>query len=349
MRVFFKTIALFILIFSFFTIYDRYDMRQIKHYEALSRIDPLPETLKLMEQEKYTQAKEYLQFFMQYNYVKNNPKASELYIKIIEKQASYEYKGKKAVEGVIYGKSDESIGQVSAGISDFFLFGDLRDLAIEGYHHFKGEEVDKVLVGLSTIGVVATGATILTAGSLVPVKGGITSLKFIRKSGKMPLWLEKFIIKSAKEVKKSKDIKPVKSFFEDVYISTKATGFNTTMKLISKSPNKKAFHNSLGFAKTYGKDSGSVLKVLGDDAVIYHRLLKDKTSKKTFLKASTYGEPGIKRLAKMGEKGFLKSLKAPVKVSRLTKIFSKNVTHMLNTIPDKIFLILGLAALAIVV
>ncbi len=349
MRVFLKVFAFFVLLFSIFMIYDRYEMKQVKHVEVLNQIDPVPETIKLIKDEKYSEAKEYLQFFMQFDYVKSNPKATQLYIEIIEKQASYEYQGKKVVEGVVYGKSDETIGQVSAGISDFFLFGDLRDLAIEGYHHFTDKEVDKVLVALSTIGVVATTATVLSAGSSAPVKGGVSTLKFIKKSGKMPKWLELFIIKSAKEVKKTRDIKPVKKLFENIYFTTKEAGFNTTMKLLNKAPNKKAFYNSLGFAKTYGKDSGALLKILGNDAPIYHRLLKDKTSKKTFLKASTYGDSGIKRLAKMGEKRFLKSLKIPIKVSRLAKVFNKNAVHMLYKIPDSIFFILGLIALAILV
>jgi hypothetical protein len=286
---------------------------------------------------------------MNYEYVKNNPKLVELFELIKQKRESNTYKSQKIYEGVMYGKSDETIGQVSAGISDFFLFGDLRDLAIEGYHHYKGEEVDEVLVGLSSIGVIATGATMFSAGSSAPIKGGVTTLKFIRKSGKMPKWLEKFIIKSAKEVKSTRNIKPVKSFFEDIYTATKATGFNTTMKLLNKAPNKKAFHNSLGFAKAFKKDSGAVLKILGDDATIYYRLLKDKSSKKTFLKASTYGKAGIKRLAKMGEKGFLKSLKAPVKISRLAKIFNKNAVNMLNKIPDTLFFVLALISLMVLV
>ncbi len=91
------------------------------------------------------------------------------------------------------------------------------------------------------------------------------------------------------------------------------------------------------------------MKILGDDATIYYRLLKDKSSKKTFLKASTYGKVGIKRLAKMGEKGFLKSLKVPVKISRLTKIFNKNAVNMLNKIPDMLFFVLGIVALGVLV
>lgn len=345
MKVLIKTIAILVFIFSSFMVYDYYEMSQKVHFKALNRINPIPQTIKYIEQKKYVDASEYLEFFLKYDYVKNNPTAQKLFNELEKKRTSYEYRGEKAIEGIIYGKSDETIGQVSAGISDFFLFGDLRDLTIEGYHHLKGEEVDKVLVGLSTIGVVATGATLLSAGSGAPVKGSISLLKFVRKAGKMPKWLEKFIISSAKNVKKTKDIKPIKSFFEDIYITTKATGVNTSLKLISNAPNMKAYKNSIGFAKNFGKESGTLIKILGKDSVLYYRVLKDKTSKKMFLNASTYGESGIKRLAKVGEKGFLKSLKVPVKVSKLTKILSKNGVDFLKNISVNIYILTAMVSL----
>ena len=349
MRLLLKIIAFFVLLFSLFMIYENYALHQEQRFEALQRIDPLPETLRLIDEDKYAEASEYLGFFMKYDYVKENPKAQELYEALEQKRNSMAYQSEKAVEGVLKGKSDETIGQVSAGISDFFLFGDLRDLSIEGYHYLNGEKVDKVLVALSTIGVVVTGATMFSAGSTAGVKGGVSALKLIRKSRKMPPWMEKFIVRSAKQVKNNHNIKPIKAFLEDIYTVTKNSGFNTTMKLLNKSPNMKAFRNSIGFAKTFGKESGVLFRILGDDAPVYYRLLKEKSSKKTFLKAATYGEPGIKRLAKMGEKGFLKSIKPVVKTSRLAKIFNKNVVRALYKIPVAVYIFMAMVSMVLLV
>ena len=349
MKVLIKTIAFLVLIFSLFMLYDKYELKQKTKFEALERIDPMPKTLSYIEQEKYADAYEYLGFFMDYDYVRNNPKAWEIYSGLQDKRDSYEYQGKKALDGILYGKSDETIGQVSAGISDFFLFGDLRDLTIEGWHKLTGKEVDSVLVGLSTIGVVATGATVMSGGSTAPVKGGVSLLKFAKKAGKMPKWLEKFVLKSAKQVKKTKSIKPIKGFFEDIYNTTKASNLNTTLKLMNNAANLKAFKNSLGFAKAFGKRSGALAKILGKDSVIYYRVLKDRTSKKAFLNASTYGQKGVKRLAKMGEKGFLKSLKRPVKISRLAKIFNKHGINMLHNISSSLYIIAIMVSLIFLV
>ena len=349
MRLLLKSIALSVLLFSLFMIYDNYTLMHKSRHEVLTRIDPIPETLDMIEKERYADAAEYLGFFMQHDYVRDNPKAVELYEALQTKRNSMGYRSEKVLEGVLKGRSDETIGKVSAGVSDLFLWGDLRDLSIEGYHYIRGDAVDKVLVGLSTIGVVVTGMTMFSGGSTAGVKGGVSALKLVRKSGKMPPWMQKYIIRSAKQVKKTGDVKSVRVLFEDIYHVTRASGFNTMMRLLERSPNLKAFRSSIGFAKTFGKESGAVLKVLGDDAPLYYRLLKDKSSKKSFLLATTYGKPGIKRLAKLGEKGFLRSLKPTLKSSRLAKIFSKNIVDMLHRVPVGIYIVTAAVSLIFLV
>ncbi len=349
MRILIKLTAFSVLLFSLFMLYDKYQMMQPSPKPSLTRIDPLPHAMQLVEEERLAEASEYLGFFMQYAYVQNDPKARQLYEAIEFRRNTMEYQGKKIAEGVLKGKSDETIGKVSAGVSDLFLWGDLRDLSIEGYHYLKGEEVDKVLVALSTIGVVATGMTMMSGGSSAGVKGGVSALKLVQKSGKMPPWMQKYILRSAKEVKKTRSLKSVNALFSDIYEASKAAGFETMMRLLSRSPNLKAFRSSLGFAKTFGKESGAVLKVLGDDAPIYYRMLKDKSSRQTFLLATTYGKPGIRQLAKMGEKGFLKHLKPIAKTSRLTKVLSKHATELLHRVPAGVYVVMAAVSLLFLV
>ena len=345
MKLLVKLIALIVFAFSSYMLYEHYMLTQKSEQVSMQRIDPIPRTLAYVEADKLADAAEYLGFFMQFDYVKNNPKAKELYELIEARRNTMAYQSKKVAEGVMHGRSDETIGKVSAGVSDFFLWGDVRDLAIEGYHYVKGESVDKVLVGLSSIGVVATGMTMLSGGSTAEIKGGVSALKLVRKSGKMPPWMQKYIIRSAKQIKKSGDVKSVKVLFTDIYDVTKAAGFTPMMRLLEKSPNLKAFRSSLGFAKTFGKESGALLKVLGDDAPVYYRLLKDKTSKKAFLTAASYGKPGVKTLAKVGEKRFMKSLKPAVKTSRLAKVLSKNVVDFLHRVPVGVYILMAAVSL----
>lgn len=346
MRMMIKLTAFLILLCSVFILYDRYDMRAPAEFEVLGRIDPQPHTKALIEQERWLEAEVYLSFFSSYDYVKENPQAQKLLADIKTHREELSYKSKKVIDGVLRGKSDELEGQVAAGVSDLFLFGDIRDLAIEGYHHVRDQEVDKVLVALSSIGVAATAATWMSGGAAAPIKGSLSFLKFAKKSGKMPNWLGKYLIKSSKEIKKTKDLTPMKSFFTDTYELVKNSGVTGGLKLLGATSDLKTFQNALSFSKTFGKNSAVLVDIAGKDII---KISQKNVSKETFLHAATYGKPGIKRVTKLGEKRFLNSLVKPVKISRVGKIFDKNMVHMLNKIPDMFFIVLGVIALAVLV
>ena len=330
-----------VLVFSAFVLYDRQDMRTPVVFEALERINPMPKTKELIEQQKFAEAQEYLTFFLNFDYMKNNQEAKALLQSIQEKRASLAYKTGKIIKGIWTGKSDEVEGMLSAGVSDFFLFGDLRDLSIEGYHHLKGEEVDTVLVALSSIGVVSSGVTLASAGASSPIKGSISFLKYAKKSASLPTWLGKYLVK----ISKRKDTKAIKPLFKNISSLIKGAGVGGGLKLLHNSRGMDSLKDAVTFAKVYGKNSASLVTIVGKDVIKYQKNI----NKKAFLHAATYGEAGVKRLRKLGEKGFLKSLIKPIKTSRVVKVFDKNSAHLIKQIPDKVFYILGLLALLIII
>ena len=89
---------------------------------ALSRTDPLPDTRTMIADERYAEAADYLGFFMNYEYVNQDPEAQALYREISNKRAGVRYQAKKLVEGLLVGTSDESIGQAAGVITDFFSY-----------------------------------------------------------------------------------------------------------------------------------------------------------------------------------------------------------------------------------
>ncbi len=341
MRILIKLLAFMVLFFSAFVLYDREDMRTPVAFEALERINPVPKTKELIQTQKLSEAEEYLTFFMRFDYMKNNEEAKRLLQTIHEKRASLAYKTNTIIKGIWTGKSDETAGMISAGVSDFFLFGDLRDLTIEGYHHLKGEEVDKVLVALSSIGVVASGATLASAGAASPVKGSISFLKYAKKSASLPTWLGKYLIK----ISKSNNLKTIKPLFHNISSLIKGAGVGGGLKLLDNTKSLDSLKDAVGFAKAYGKNSASLVTIVGKDVIKYQKSL----NKKAFLHAATYGKAGVKRLGKLGEKRFLKSLVKPIKSSRIMKLFDKNSAHIIKQIPDKVFYVLGLLALLIII
>ncbi len=349
MRILIKIVALLMLLFSTFFLYDRYDMRAPVEFEALHQIDPLPHVQALVAAQKFEEAKDYLSFFMQYNYMKENLKAQALLAQIEKERESFKYKSRNILEGIFYGRSDALEGKISAGISDLFLLGDIRDLSIEGYHHYKHQEVDKTLVALSSIGVVASAFTWLSAGTTTPVKSSISFLKLAKRSDKLPSWLSRYLLKTAKEIKKNNNIEKIKDISKNIYDISRYAGLSGSLTLLKKTDGLKTLKNATMFSKQFGKYSATLVDILGKDGFKWFEKSQKSISKEAFMYASTYGKTGVKRITKMGEKAFLKSLVRPIKTSRLVKIFDKNSIKILNAIPDKVLWLIAVMAIMIVI
>jgi hypothetical protein len=87
-------------------------------------------------------------------------------------------------DGALTGVADSGIGLAGAFAADLTGLGDLRDLAREGGHLVRDEPYDPLLLGLASVGLVATAATY--AGGLGAVaRGGATVLKAAHRSGRL--------------------------------------------------------------------------------------------------------------------------------------------------------------------
>ena len=279
--------------------------RKVFDMETLVRIDPLPHTKALIKENKYLEAEEYLSYFMEYPYVQNNPESQPLLQKIKEKRASYEYKSKKLIEGLLKGKSDEDIGKVSAIASDFLLIGDIRDLSIQGSHYYNDEKVDKVMVALSSLGLIATVSTIYTLGATAPLKTSVSVLKYAKNANKLPLWLNKQLITDAKIAKKTRSLEKIKGLLEPIHKLYDKVGLAQTLNLLKKTKNLKELKMLMNFSSRFGKKSQILLQTTNGKALKYIKIIPNAKNK-NILYASTYGENGLKGMSKMGEAKFMR-------------------------------------------
>ena len=79
--------------------------------------------------------------------------------------------------GFITGQTDDASGLVGAATGDLIGWGDVRDLAREGWHALSGQEVNRLLVGMSAAGLAVTVWTYLSAGAAAPVREGLSLAK----------------------------------------------------------------------------------------------------------------------------------------------------------------------------
>lgn len=304
LKLFYKIFLLSLFVLSATLLYQK----NTYAYHTLVHIDPVPHTKALINKEQYVDAYNYLNYFMEFEYTQENPQAQQLLKEITKKRSSLSYKSNKIAEGIYTGTSDELLGQASAIGSDFFLIGDIRDLALEATHYFKDEEVDKILVTLSTIGLVASASTLFTLGSSSVAKSGVSLLKLAQKSKAIPPWLSKHLAKEAKVIQKTKDISSLKPLFTNLENLRTTLGLTQTLKLLSHTNSLIELKGLSKLSKRYGTKTATLLK-LSDKQLLTHANKFKKIDTKTIELASTYGTSGFIQLIKGGEKNFIKTVK----------------------------------------
>jgi hypothetical protein len=343
LKLFYKTLLLLLILLSGTLLYQK----NTYAYHTLVRVNPIPHSKALIAKEQYADAYEYLNYFMDFEYMQENKDAQKLLNKIIEKRSSLSYKSEKIAEGIRTGTSDELSGQLSAIGSDFFVIGDIRDLALEGTHYFKDEEVDRVLISLSTIGLVASASTLFTLGSSAVVKSGVSVLKLAHKSKRIPPWLGKYLVRESKQIRKTKNMSSIKPLFKTLDSMHKEVGLTDTLKLLSHTKSFKELKGVSKLAKRYGNETATLLK-LSDKMLLQHSSMFSKIDKKSIKLASTYGTSGFVHLIKGGEKNFIKTtkrLKAYSKVGykgELWKVFLWLMKHLSDTV---LILMMSIASL----
>jgi hypothetical protein len=91
--------------------------------------------------------------------------------------------------GFVTGEGTSVAGLAGAVTSDLTVVGDVRDILHEGGLLITGQPYDELMLGLATVGIVATGATVATGGIGLPAKLGISILKVARKAGTLTVGL----------------------------------------------------------------------------------------------------------------------------------------------------------------
>ncbi|MEO8248272.1 MAG: hypothetical protein ABI589_02785 [Burkholderiales bacterium] len=322
---------------------------------ALVRIDPLPDTRALIAEERYAEAADHLGFFMAFEYVNNDPDAQALEREIAAKRAGLRYQTGKLAEGVLAGTSDEPIGQAAGVITDFLVIGDLRDLALQGVHLARGEETDGVLVALSTIGLIATGAqmasggaTVASAGAAAPAvavstaaKSSIALLKTARKLGALPPWLGRSLVASAKTARETRSLAAVTDVLADTRALLQARG---GFKLLSKTTSAASLKRMASFTASFGPQSATLYRI-GGELVVDAASRAGKLGKDAVPLAATFGRGGLRVLDNLGALRFAKYSARASKVAYKGDA-ARLVARWLIRIPDWVLLTIALVAVA---
>jgi hypothetical protein len=87
---------------------------------------------------------------------------------------------------IVNGDFDSEAGFACVVAVDLTSVGDLRDLIAQGGNYIAGQPVDYFTLGISTVGLTLTAATVGTGGGVLPVRIGASFLKAVKKAGRIP-------------------------------------------------------------------------------------------------------------------------------------------------------------------
>lgn len=291
---------------------NRHEVELIRQFAALQQVDPLPRARELDAAGEYCQAIEYLEYFMDYDYVKADPEVSRLYAAIKDKRDSYLFIGSDIASGILKGKGACPEALVSATASDFFLVGDVRDLLIGmTKKYYYGEDADEFTMALASVGIVATGIAYASAGTGAPVKGSLSLLKTANKLGKLPVPLQKSLLTVFKEAARTGDVKPVMPVARSLYAISHTPGLKVRdmFTVLSRSKNVGDLKVMEKVAGTFGAKTGKFIQLGGETPVrLVQKFPHNKQLVESVDAAIRYGSQGTNLLAKTGPGKFLRYL-----------------------------------------
>jgi hypothetical protein len=102
--------------------------------------------------------------------------------------------------GLVTGEADDVASLSGTVTGDLFVFGDIRDVVREGKRLATGEEADRLVLGLASVGLAVTAATYVSAGGATPVRAGLSMVKDARKVGRLGAGLTEWAGRSARGV-----------------------------------------------------------------------------------------------------------------------------------------------------
>lgn len=102
--------------------------------------------------------------------------------------------------GLVTGEADDMASLSGTVTGDLFVFGDIRDVVREGKRLVMGEDADRLVLGLASVGLAVTAATYVSVGGAAPVRAGLSMVKDARKVGRLGAGLTEWAGRSARGV-----------------------------------------------------------------------------------------------------------------------------------------------------
>lgn len=206
-------------------------------------------------------------------------------------QVSWAYRAGAMVHGVLYGSGNNAWSLGAAFASDLFVFGDVRDLAIQGYHAALQEPVDPWVTGLSALGVVVTLAPEVDAGAAL--------LKVARKSGSLSADMASGLVRLGRRAVTRGDARALEAVAVDAGTVRRSLGTRPALRLMKDLDSPAELSTAARFVRRYPAGGRFALWLYGGRGVRW--LARSGTDESgALIAASRKGEAGLNWLRRGG-------------------------------------------------
>jgi hypothetical protein len=89
------------------------------------------------------------------------------------------------VYGLVTGQPDDMAGIAGTALGDLLVLGDVRDTVREGSRLARGEEANKLVLGVSLGGLAVTAGAVASGGIGAPARIGVSLIKAAGKTGRI--------------------------------------------------------------------------------------------------------------------------------------------------------------------
>ena len=239
-----------------------------------------------IKNKNFDEVQSYISLSKQFN-IKLQPDTKELIKQNNTTTKKIKRSIKNFINGFLSGKAQNKTEVAGAITSDFTLYGDLRDINIQGQKYINNQPYDKLILGLSMVGLALSASEFITFGASSSLKIGTSALKIAKREKVLTKNFSKFLVKtfdksinfkslknikfsSLKEVKKSTKIiknsvnlKQLKPIFKNLRTIKKSTSVADTVSLLKYVDNSKDLKAVAKLSKKYKSATKGIFKLLG--------------------------------------------------------------------------------------
>lgn len=264
-------------------------MQAWDEFEALPDYDYATEGRGLLQQERFSEALLVVEAGLQGATPEQQPGLEMLKAEIETERDRLLRRLEEAGQGALTGRGESVEALAGAVVADLFVFGDVRDLIIEGGKTLRGEDNDEVIVALSAAGLVLTVAPGLDAGAAL--------LKFARKAGALTEAFGRQLVRLARRAIDEKDIAPLGAVAGDVVTLGKAARPAGAIAILKHVDDPADLRRAAEYAQRPG---GAFALWLGGKEALAWLKASGKSGEDLLLRAARKGRAGIAYVAGKG-------------------------------------------------